>query len=158
MSAIQDCKKELEDIRNIIGELSPLDKKKDYLTKYALIKACGNAEYVYRAIVADYFNKFSSPQIDLYLDTTVREGSMSAKYDNMCTLLGKFDRDWKTEFQCRVKGLVNNSKLISSSNSLVSNRHAFAHGKNPSATFNEIFDYYLDVLILIDILDQVVNG
>lgn len=46
--------------------------------------------------------------------------------------------------------------LIDASNSLVTNRHNFAHGKMPTATFNDIKLYYFDVLELIKIFDSIV--
>ena len=47
-------------------------------------------------------------------------------------------------------------KIIAASNSLATNRHDFAHGKTPTATFHDIKNYYFDVLELIKIFDSVV--
>ncbi len=81
---------------------------------------------------------------------------MSAKYEMMQQLLGKFDDQWKKNFQNAVKARPDKERLISASNSLVSNRHSFAHGKAPTATFSDIKNYYFDVLELIKIFDSVV--
>lgn len=134
-----------------------LDKGRQYFTNYALIKACGTVEFVYRSIVADHFSQLSNSRIDTYLDTTVRQGSNSAKYENMKKLLNKFDRQWGDSFQTTVQGLDNGSRLIDASNSLVTNRHNFAHGKAPTATFLEIKQYYLDVVQLITVFDSIVQ-
>ena len=56
----------------------------------------------------------------------------------MQALLGKFDDQWKKNFQNAVKARPDKERLISASNSLVNNRHSFAHGKVPTANFNEI--------------------
>lgn len=150
------CSTELNDIEQRINELPLFDKGKQYLTNYALIKASGTVEFVYRSIVADHFSKLSDSRIDTYLDASVRKSSMSAKYDNMLKLLGKFDDDWRKNFQSAVKARGDKEKLIDASNSLVNNRHAFAHGKSPTATFLEIKQYYFDVVQLIGILDSIV--
>lgn len=153
---IDECTAEINDIEARIAAMPPLDKAVRYLTHYALIKASGTAEFVYRSIVADHFSALSDSRIDTYLDAAVRKGSMSAKYEMMQALLGKFDDQWKKNFQNAVKARPDKEKLISASNSLVNNRHSFAHGKVPTATFHDIKNYYFDVLELIKILDSVV--
>lgn len=154
---IENCDVEIEDIKKRIELLPSFDKLKIYLTQYALIKTCGTVEYVYRSIVADYFDRVPVPQIHTYIDKQVREGSNSAKYDNMSALLNKFDERWAKNFKEEVGKHEFSKRLIDSSNSLVTNRHLFAHGRVPVATFQEIYQYYKDVLILINILDSVIN-
>lgn len=154
---LADCTAELNDIEVRINSLPSLDKSRQYFTNYALIKACGTVEFVYRSIVADHFSQLSNSRIDTYLDTTVRQGSNSAKYENMKKLLNKFDRQWGDSFHAAVQGLDNGARLIDASNSLVTNRHNFAHGKAPTATFLEIKQYYLDVVQLITVFDSIVQ-
>ena len=153
---IDDCDTELSDIESRIQELPPLDKGVRYLTNYAIIKAAGTAELVYRSIVADHFSQLSNNRIDTYLDSTVRYGQMSAKYAQMCNLLKKFDESWCQTFKAAVAADTNGQRMITASNSLVTNRHSFAHGKNPTATFNDIKQYYQDVVSLINIFDSIV--
>lgn len=152
-----ECSRQLNDIDTKMSTLPAFDKTRAYLTQYALIKACGTLEYVYRSIVADFFDQSSLTQIHTYLDKTVRSGSMSATYDNMSGLLGKFDADWRKNFKDAVQNRADGQKIIASANSLVNNRHSFAHGKVPTATFNDILQYYNDALILINELDSVVK-
>lgn len=154
---IHECTMELDEINQRMGELPSLDKMRLYLTNYALIKACGTLEYVYRSIVADYFDQSPLTQIHTYIDKTVRNGSMSATYDKMSGLLGKFDDSWRNHFRNTVQQHDNCQRIISSSNSLVANRHLFAHGQAPTASFNDIYQYYQDTLVLIQILDTVVK-
>ena len=154
---LNDCEIELIDIKARIKQTSPLDKMRVYLTQYALIRASGTAEYVFKSIVADYFDRFKDSKIDTYIEKTVRIGSMSVKYDNMSKLLGKFDEQWKKDFQNRTKKRNDFERLKLSSDSLVENRHAFAHGKHPTATFKDILGYYYDVVELLRILDDVVQ-
>lgn len=154
---IDECTTELVNISATITELQPFDKLKSYLTKYALIKSCGTIEYVYRALVADYFDRSNLTQVPTYIDKTVRNGSMSATYDNMSGLLGKFDENWKRNFKNAVSQHPDSQRIIESANSLVTNRHQFAHGKNTTATFNDIKQYYTDALELIRIMDSVVQ-
>ena len=119
---------------------------------------CGTVEFVYRSIVADHFSQLGNPRLDTYLDSTIRQGSNSAKYDNMKSLLKKFDPQWSSTFSNLVTvQTTDGQRLISASNSLVANRHQFAHGRQPSATFLDIKQYYLDVVSLIGLFDSVVQ-
>lgn len=154
---LAECTRQLSEIDTKISALQPFDKVRAYLTQYALIKACGTLEFVYRSIVADYFDQSSLTQIHTYLDKTVRSGSMSATYDNMSSLLGKFDSNWRSAFKNAVQARPDGQRIIASAKSLVTNRHLFAHGQSPTATFNDIFQYYNDALELINELDAVVR-
>jgi hypothetical protein len=75
----------------------------------------------------------------------------------MCSLLKKFDADWCLSFKKTMDKKTNKERLKSSLSSLVTNRHQFAHGKATTATFNDIKQYYLDALEIIQIFDSVVN-
>ncbi|MBQ7099391.1 MAG: hypothetical protein IJO05_06715 [Oscillospiraceae bacterium] len=153
---IDACSAEIDDIRNRLSTLPVMDRSRRYLTQYALIRACGTIEFVYRSIVADFFDSSPLTQIHTYLEKTVRTGSMSATYKNMQTLLGKFDDNWKSNFQQAVNSHADSNRIIASAKSLVENRHAFAHGRTPTATFNDIQNYYNDALTLIDLFDSIV--
>ena len=154
---LNDCEAELVDIDERLENLDPFDKTRKYLTYYALIRACGTAEYVYRAIVADYFTSLGDTKIDKFLNKAVREGSMSASYNNMCNLLQRFDDNWKEQFSQEVKNHPDGNRIISSAKSLVANRHAFAHGRSISASFSDIKLYYMDMMILIEVFDNAVR-
>lgn len=82
---LSECTDELNDIESRINDLPALDKARCYLTNYALIRACGTVEFVYRSIVADHFSQLGNPRLDTYLDSTIRQGSNSAKYDTIKT-------------------------------------------------------------------------
>lgn len=154
---LNDCGNELNKIDQIINSLGPLDQTRAFLTKYALIKTSGTLEYAYRSIIADHFSQYNIPQIDTYLNISIRESPSSVKYDNICTILGKFDVNWKNNFKTTITSRRDGNQLIQASNSLVNNRHAFAHGKEPTATLNDIKQYYNDIIIMINELDQIVT-
>ena len=117
-NGLKECTEELNDIEKRLKKLSAFDKERNYLTKYALIKACGTAEYTYRSIVVDYFSQLDS-RIDTYLKKKVRNSSGSAEYKNMKGLLGQFDAQWRKNFKDAVDARPNGQRLIDASNSLV---------------------------------------
>ena len=154
---LDDCAAELEDIEQRIENMDTLDKGRRYLTNYGLIRACGTVEFVYRSIIVDYFEQqLSNNRINTYLDSTIRQGSNSAKYENMKKLLKNFDDQWSLNFSNMLKERDDGQRLISAANSLVNNRHNFAHGKSTTATFLDIKNYYNDIVQLLRIFDSVV--
>ena len=153
---LDECDKQIKEIECMMDSMSTFDKSRNYLTNYLLIKVCGTVELIYRSIVADYFSQFQNTKIDTYLEKTVRKGSNSATYENMKKLLNKFDSAWGEAFKAIVDLTPDKDKLIAASQSLVNNRHLFAHGSSPTATFNDIKSYYYDVLKLIEIFDSIV--
>lgn len=153
---MNDCDAELVDIDSRITTMQALDTGKKYLTQYALIRTCGTIEYVYRSIVADFFSQYGISQIDQYLDQHIRSGSMSATYDNMKKLLKAFDDGWERTFKSNVDAHPECMRIKSSISSLVNNRHLFAHGKAPTATFSDIKQYYSDAKTLVQLFDQAV--
>lgn len=154
---LDDCWNELLDIENKISNLDDkFDNSVGYFTNYALIKASGTLEYVFRAIIVDFFSGISDPRVSAYLDKMILQGSLSVKYENMQSLLNKFDSNWKKNFKNAVESRANSQELIQSSNSLVANRHSFAHGRTITASFLDIKKYYLDIVELIKVFDSVV--
>ena len=130
---IDECTAEINDIETRIADMPALDKGVRYLTYYALMKASGITEFVYRSIVADYFSMLSDSRIDTYLDAAVRGGSMSAKYEMMQGLLGKFDDQWKKNFQNAVKVRPDKERLISASNSFSKQQTFFCAWKGSNS-------------------------
>lgn len=153
---IDECAGEIDDIESRISSSSK-DKSIKYLTYYALIRAAGTAEFVYRSIVFDHFSALGCHQIDKYLESSVMKGSMSAKYEKMRELLGKFDDKWSNDFKAKVEMRDDMDRLIKSSNSLVNIRHGFAHGRIAPVTIADIKQYYQDVVQLISEFDAVIN-
>ena len=157
LGQLQVCSDELEDIRCRLEKIDVMDQEYQYLQSYALIRACGVAEYVCHCIVADYFTRFHDPVVDKYIDDTVRNSSFSVKYSVICKTLKSFNDQWASAFKNEIDALDDRERIISSSNSLVSVRHAFAHGRTYTAAFEDIKRYYDDVIVMLEILYDVVN-
>lgn len=155
---ILQCNREIKEVDKIYNGLGALNKTRSYLTNYALIKTCGTIEFVYRAIIADFFDQFQVPQINTYLEKNLRSGSRSALYENMHKSLKEFDAEWASNFQSLVDQEGDKGRIIQSVKSLVTNRHNFAHGKNSTVTFGDIKQYYCDGLVLISKIDIVINN
>tara|TARA_R110000868_G_scaffold205701_1_gene454261 strand:- start:345 stop:836 length:492 start_codon:yes stop_codon:yes gene_type:complete len=155
-SSIDSCLEELERINtlieNLLGHTSPIIP---YLTKYAIVRACGTIEYCFKTIIADLHT--GSPQVMNYIDSTIRSSSMNPSISNICSTLKKFDEDWNSSFTSKIRDHAHPQRLRDSIESLNNARNSFAHGGTPSSSFENVRDYFNDTVIIIEMLDEVVN-
>ena len=66
----------------------------------------------------------------------------------------KFDTQWNDNFKNYLNLDVDIVRLRSSIKSLNNARNQFAHGGNPTVTFNDVKDYFDDAKKVINYLDQ----
>lgn len=155
-SSIDSCIEELQRIdtliENLLGHTSPIIP---YLTKYAIVRACGTIEYCFKTIIADLHT--GSPQVMNYIDNTIRSSSMNPSIPNICSTLKKFDENWKTSFTQKISSHEHPQRLRDSIESLNNARNSFAHGGTPSSSFENVRDYFNDTVLIISMLDEVVN-
>ncbi|MDY0202294.1 MAG: HEPN domain-containing protein [Tenuifilaceae bacterium] len=155
--SIKGCKQELERIRAIIKKMGSASSPVSYLTKYAIIKTCGTIELCFKTIISDSCVEGQSQQIKNYIDKTFRNSSMNPNKDNMLKALNLFDKSWNTKFKERLKSLEHKERILDSLNSLNEARNTFAHGGNPSTSFENVNDYFMDSVKIIEIIDKIVS-
>jgi hypothetical protein len=143
----------VEAAQKALGVASPLAP---YLTKYALIRACGAIEVAYKAIVADFCSHRSKAQVKSYLTRNVRRTSRNPSYTNICKLLQDFDESWNTAFKGRVQAASDKDELLASLQSLVDARNEFAHGGAPTVTLGDVSKYFRNARTIVEMLDGVV--
>jgi len=155
-NSIDICIEELERIYHLIqghGHMSPIVP---FLTKYSIVRACGTIEFCFKTIISDSHSGHST-QITNFIDNTIRNSSMNPSRHNITTTLKKFDADWKNNFNQKLNETANNERLKNSIDSLNSARNSFAHGDTPSASFENIKNYFDDSIEIMKILDEVVS-
>lgn len=135
-----------------MGIASPVGR---YLTHYSLIRACGTIEYSFKTIIAD-FHQNMSPQLSTYIDNKVRSNSCNPSYQNILSMLGDFDDNWKNNFKNQINARPDKDRLLASLNSLNVNRNSLAHGHGSIVPFSDIKLYFNDAVQIINILDSVV--
>ena len=156
-NSIEICNEELlridSMIGNLLGHTSPIVP---YLTKYAIVRACGTIEYCFKTIIAD-LHAGNSPQVMNYIDNTIRSSSMNPSISNICSTLKKFDDAWNDSFKAKLNGNEHSQRIKDSIDSLNSARNSFAHGGTPSSSFENVRAYFEDTVLIINMLDEVVN-
>lgn len=153
---INDCLNELNDIKNIIDKIGQFDNKVPYLTKYSIIKCCGTIEQSFKTIIADYCETGSSPQLKNYLFNKFRNYSRNPSIENIHRSLIEFDTTWNNKFKIILKCFNKNEKLTTSIKSLNDARNEFAHGGNPNLAFSDVFKYFNDSIIIMNIIDGII--
>lgn len=155
-NSIDTCSSEIQRIFHLIEGLGHMSPVVPFLTNYSIVRACGTLEYCFKTIISDLHTGHSS-QIKNYIDNTIRNSSMNPSRDNISRTLNRFDEDWNNKFKDKLNSHENSARIKSSIDSLNSARNTFAHGDNPSSSFENIKSYFEDSVILIEILDEVVN-
>lgn len=151
---VDECDSDFDRIDSIIYVLTNTNPAVPYLTKYAVIKACGTLEQAFKIMISDFSCNGQSIQVKKFIDISFRESSLNPNLENIHKSLKKFDEQWNTNF----KNLLNIDpdilRIKSSISSLNNARNEFAHGGNPTITFSDVKDYFNDAKKIIDYLDQ----
>ena len=154
---LDECSSELLQVKTLIDSIGVASSIAPYLTKYALIRACGSIEQAFKSIICDFCSRRSKKQVKRFLENRVRESSMNPSYSNICKLLKSFDEDWSDAFQSSVNSSTDKAAWIMSLTSLVDARNDFAHGGNPSPSIGDVTSYFLHSRAVIELLDSKVN-
>lgn len=155
-SSLFDCESELgqlEDAMKLLGHTSPIGM---FLTRYAIIKACGTIERALKTLVADYAENMQSQQVKNFLQSKVRESSMNPNENNICQLLKSFDPLWAVNFNEKVKVMTDKERKKQSLRSLVEARNVFAHCGNPTTTIGQVKIYFCDCRDIMALIDEVI--
>ena len=151
---VSECDNDFERIEKIIEVLTSTNPAVPYLTKYAIIKACGTLEQAFKVMISDFSCIGQSIQLKKFVDISFRESSINPNLDNIHSSLKKFDEQWNENFKNFLNADKDVSRIRSSIKSLNNARNQFAHGGNPTVTFSDIKDYFDDAKKIMNYLDQ----
>lgn len=154
ITLVDECEFELRRIHLIIDVLGSTNNAVPFLTKYAVIKVCGTLEQCFKTIISDFSCSGQSNQVKKFVDISFRESSINPNLDNIHKALKKFDDQWNTNFKGLLNADPNVSRIRDSITSLNSARNVFAHGGNPTLTFNDVSAYFIDAKTVISYIDQ----
>jgi len=154
---LDSCYAELTHVKIIIDGLGLTSSIVPYLTKFAIIRACGSIELSFKNLIADFCSYRGKRQVKRFLARRIRNGPANPSYDNICRFLYDFDEDWKNQFKSKISSNPDKSILLTSLQSLVDARNDFAHGGSPTATIGDILKYFDHSRKIIEIMDAVVS-
>lgn len=152
---LDDCNLELSQIDGWINnaKLAPTTHK---FTMYALMRVSGTLEQCLKQIISDYFDTSQVTQVRNYIYKTFTSRPNNPTYNRIAQTLNKFDNKWNEKFKIKMKADPDYNKICDSLNSLNDSRNEFAHGGQPTITFDEIVEQFNDAVSSLNILDAVV--
>ncbi len=154
---IAKCQEELKRIEHIIIGIGRTSHPVPFLTKYAIVKSCGTIEVCFKTILSDYKVGDQNDQVKNFIDAKFRNSSINPSKDNMHKSLKLFDDEWNIKFKEEIEKLTNKNKILDSLKSLNEARNAFAHGGNPSSSFDNVVEYFNDSIKIIEIIDGIAS-
>lgn len=154
---LDECWLDINQVSSIINSLGITSNINPYLTKYAIIRACGTIEIAYKTLIADYCCRRSKSEVKNYINKFIRESSSNPSYDNILRTLSHFNSIWVNELSSAIDVHPRTPLLCTSLQSLVDARNDFAHGGNPSTSINNILINFEDSCMIIDLLDQIIG-
>jgi hypothetical protein len=153
---LDNCASELQDIASEIATLGVTSPISPYLTRYALIRACGTIEVAFKALIADYCSYRSKAQVKRFIQRRIRDGSANPSYDNIVKFLKDFDEGWRDSFKATMSGDPRKTALLASLGTLVDARNEFAHGGTPSVSIRDVVAHFNNSRAIIEMLDGVI--
>lgn len=151
---LDDARQELESIREWINkDRNKFDIKTKYLVSYAVVKASGSIEVVFKKIVFDFLSQNVREETGQYLEKMILDSSCNPNTGNMSNMLQNISGLKRNIFDQQVKESEKKDKL----NSLVQLRNDFAHGDNVNILINTVITYYDAGISILNILDNIIG-
>lgn len=118
------------------------------LTYYACIRVSGFAENCVRIIFNDYAIPRSKDYVQAFVNGRLREFP-NPTWDRIMKLTRDFDGQWAEALKSRVT-----KQHRDSLGSINTNRNAIAHGGTSTITIHQLSQYYSDVVLLIEEMED----
>lgn len=151
---LDDARQELESIREWINkDRNKFDIKTKYLVSYAVVKASGSIEVVFKKIVFDFLSQNVREETGQYLEKMILDSSCNPNTGNMSNMLQNISGLKRNIFDQQVKESEKKDKL----NSLVQLRNDFANGDNVNISINTVITYYDAGISILNILDNIIG-
>lgn len=151
LQMIADTRGELDNIRKWINAGNQFDSKTRYLISYAVIKASGTVEVIFKNMIYNCLSDGANEKAKGYFEKTIIDSSCNPNAGNMSNMLQNISSEGKTLFDQQVKQSGEKDKL----NSLVQLRNDFAHGDSISVSIDTVIKYFDSAVKILNILDNV---
>ena len=150
---LNDCSRELQMIETHIDN-DKFSSLNPFLISYAVVKACGSIEVVYKSLIVDIVSIGSTTEAKKFLEENIRDSSSNPTTGNIQRLLQDLNPTWAQQFESQTKGSSEKGSL----SSLVGLRNDFAHGRSITASIGNVKQYFEDAKIVLTWLDTIVCG
>ena len=150
----EEAERELQEIKQWIDSgRNKFDSKTRYLISYAVIKASGTVEVVFKKIIYDFLSENVKEETAFYIEKMILDSSCNPNVGNMSNILQNISADLRRVFDDMVKQSGKKDKI----NSLVQLRNDFANGECITVSIETVITYFEAAKEIILILENIVN-
>lgn len=153
LEKLNDCQTEIRKIKEWINK-NNLDSNIKYLVSYAVIKACGTIEIVFKDFICDFLSYGAIDETKVFLQKKIIDASFNPSTGQISSLFEKLNPKWKEQFESKLKGSQEKGDL----NSLVTLRNTFSHGSSITTSMDDIERYLESGIKILDIIENIVLG
>ncbi len=121
---------------------------RDHWAKYLCIVLAGYLETAVRELYMDYAQEKSSPYVANYVKNRLNR-FQNAKMRDILELTQTFNPDWRNSLHTQTEG-----QLANHINSIVSNRHQIAHGRDTSVNLVQVRDWHRSATQVVTIIEN----
>jgi hypothetical protein len=130
-----------------VGASGDLETQADF-AKYLCVLVSGYLEKAVAELLLEHARRCGGPTLQKYVEATTKKFT-NANAEKLKSLLGSFDSDWRLALD-----VILIDELKDAVDSVVSLRHAIAHGNTATVTYHRINDYYERVQKVVDHIAQ----
>ena len=153
---LDDVKFELGQIKKWIDqEHNRTDTKARFLISYAIIRASGTIEQVFKQTLFDKLSYGTCEENNNFLSKHIIDSSCNPSTKMIERFLEEMSNNWKEKFKRIVKEEAIKEK--SELNSLVQWRNDFAHGRSNTNSIESVIASYKAGITILNILDKVIK-
>ncbi|MGG0134373.1 HEPN domain-containing protein [Bacillus tropicus] len=155
---ISDCFQEINNVKETLikYQFKPLDKEREYFSKYMLIHISGVLEISYKTLISDYCLLKSNVHLHNFFEIMIVKKSKNATISNICEILKSLNSNLHQSFRDNLNSHKDASEIQSAIKSLNTLRHSFAHGILTEKVYlNDIEKYFIQAVKMLDILDEI---
>lgn len=143
-------KHKLDNLFKVYEQLpSEHDLIKSHWSRYLCILTSGFIEHSMRQLMSQYIEKTSNKKTSSYALNNIRH-FQNAKMNKIYELIKLFCNEWEIEIRENTEG-----ELQEHIDSIVTNRHNIAHGKDVGISFTVINNYYKSAVTVIELIEDI---
>lgn len=138
----------LDDLFEKVSHLSNDPELQAHWARYLCVLVSGFLETSIRQIFSEYTKTKAHPKIVNYVEKQL-ERFQNPNVEAVLQLAGAFDPSWRSELEDTV-----DEEVLAAVNSVVTNRHSIAHGRNVGLSYVVMREYYINSRKLIKSIDE----
>lgn len=138
----------LDDLFDKVSRLSEDPELQAHWSRYLCVLVSGFLETSIRQIFSEYTKTKAHPKIVNYVEKQL-ERFQNPNVESVLQLAGAFDPSWRSELEDTV-----DEEVLAAVNSIVTNRHGIAHGRNVGLSYVVMREYYMNSRKLIEFIDE----